>query len=293
MKSDRFALAAFAAGVLAIALAGANCGARQAASTGPTDLNAALRSFLGSLPEDFGVVTPAALRERMRTSKPLIVDVREVKQVEETGHIDGAINIPLRSLMKNLDKLPAKDRPIVVSCASGHRSALGMEALRLAGYADVRSLAGGFNAWKAAGLPVVPGAPAPANAGTAPEVDRGLQASLDAYLGSLPEGFNTIAPAILKDLIAVSKPFQIDLREPGEIAETGSVPGSTAIPLRTLLAGLDRLPPDRSALVVAECRTGHRSALAMMALGLAGYSNVKSLSGGLTAWTKADLPVSR
>lgn len=48
-----------------------------------------------------------------------------------------------------------KDTPIVVFCAIGHRGGITMVALQLMGYTNVRSLSGGFTAWKNANLPVV------------------------------------------------------------------------------------------------------------------------------------------
>jgi rhodanese-related sulfurtransferase len=56
-------------------------------------------------------------------------------------------------LLDNLDKLPA-DKPLVMSCASGHRAAFAMTALHLAGYDNVRSFPPSFGGWKAANEPV-------------------------------------------------------------------------------------------------------------------------------------------
>jgi rhodanese-related sulfurtransferase len=74
---------------------------------------------------------------------PFIVDVREPAEIEKTGYIAGSVNIPIRDLLKNLDKLPAQDQKIVITCASGHRGGYGMVALRLLGYTNVVNLNGG------------------------------------------------------------------------------------------------------------------------------------------------------
>ena len=53
-------------------------------------------------------------------------------EIEANGYIAGAIEVPIRDLLKNLDKLPAQDQKIVITCAfTGHRGSLGMMALRL------------------------------------------------------------------------------------------------------------------------------------------------------------------
>ena len=65
------------------------------------------------------------------------------------------MNIPLRDLVKSLDRLPAKDQEIVAICSTGYRSAMALMALQMLGYTNVKSLVGGFTAWNAADLPVV------------------------------------------------------------------------------------------------------------------------------------------
>jgi rhodanese-related sulfurtransferase len=131
--------------------------APTAAPVAALDLSAALDKYLSGLPAGFGTVAPAALKDQIAAAKPFLLDVREASEVTKSGAIEGAVNIPIRDLLKNLDKLPAKDQPIVAYCAIGHRGALAMAALQLLGYSNVKSLAGGFNAWTAANLPVAKG----------------------------------------------------------------------------------------------------------------------------------------
>jgi rhodanese-related sulfurtransferase len=257
------------------------------------DMKATLDKYLSNLPDGFGTVAPAALKDQMAATKVFVVDVREAKEVADNGFIEGAVNISIRALAKNLDKLPAKDQPIVVTCGSGHRSALGMMTLQMLGYTNVKSQAGGFNAWKAANLPIATGKPAEPVAGKAPDVDKDLLAALDKYLSNLPDGFGTIAPAALNDQLTAAKPFQVDVREAKEITDNGSIAGSINVPIRTLIKNLDKLPQDKSGVIIAECGSGHRSAMAMMALNLLGYTNVKSLAGGFGAWKAANLPISK
>jgi rhodanese-related sulfurtransferase len=257
------------------------------------DMKATLDIYFTNLPDGFGTIAPAALNDQLAVAKPFVVDIREAKEISDNGYIAGAVNIPIRTLLKNLDKLPAKDQAIVVMCGSGHRSALGMEALQLLGYTNVKSLAGGFSAWKAANLPVATGTLAEAMAGKVPDVDKDLLAALDKYFGALPDGFGTIAPAALNDQLAVAKPFQVDAREAKEISDNGMIAGSVNIPVRTLIKNLDKLPQDKNAAIIAECGSGHRSAMTMMALNLLGYANVKSLAGGFGAWKSANLPVAK
>jgi rhodanese-related sulfurtransferase len=81
----------------------------------------------------------------------VVVDVRQHAEWK-TGHIQGAIHIPLTQLSNRLHQLP-RDKTIVTVCRSGHRSALAARTLTRAGR-DVLNLRGGVNAWARAGLPL-------------------------------------------------------------------------------------------------------------------------------------------
>ncbi len=81
--------------------------------------------------------------------------MRTQQEITDAGYIDGSVNIPIRDLVKSLDKLPAdKNAAVVTYCAVGQRGAIAMTALRLLGYTNVKSLSGEFNAWIKANLPV-------------------------------------------------------------------------------------------------------------------------------------------
>lgn len=83
----------------------------------------------------------------------LILDVREPDEYGQ-GAIPGALHIPRGLLESKVEQaVPARDQAVVVYCAGGARSALAARSLAELGYANVRSLAGGFTAWKRAGLP--------------------------------------------------------------------------------------------------------------------------------------------
>ena len=257
------------------------------------DVEAVLDQYLTMLPDGFGGIKADALKEQIAAAAPFLLDVREAKELTDNGYIEGAVNVPLRTLAQNLDLLPAQDAAIVVYCGTGHRSAIAMEALQLLGYTNVKSLGGGFNAWKAANLPVATAEIAAPMAGSAPEVDEELLAVLDQYLTMLPDGFGGIKADALKEQIAAAAPFLLDVREAKELTDNGYIEGAVNVPLRTLAQNLDLLPAQDAAIVVY-CGTGHRSAIAMEALQLLGYTNVKSLGGGFNAWKAAnptlDLP---
>ncbi len=91
-------------------------------------------------------VEPEALsRELAGGGAPFLVDVREPWEFE-IAHVAGSRLLPLGSLPEQLAELP-RDRPLVTVCHHGVRSATAASLLRRAGYQDVRSLAGGVDAW--------------------------------------------------------------------------------------------------------------------------------------------------
>lgn len=77
----------------------------------------------------------------------------------------------------------------------------------------------------------------------------------------------------------------IDVREPEELKSDGYIAGAVNIPLGTLQANLNKIPKDKE--VVVYCRSGHRSGNALNQLKQLGYTNVKSMAGGINKW-KAD-----
>jgi rhodanese-related sulfurtransferase len=259
---------------------------------GWADWNANFGDYLENLPSNFSSISAADLNAELVEKAPFLLDIREVSEVEEGGYIEGAVNIPVRDVLKNLDKLPAQDQPIVVYCGSGHRGGLLMPALQMLGYEDVRNLGGGLGAWKKANLPVVMGVPEPAAAGTVPEVDQTMFKALDAYLSALPKGFNAISAADLNAALAdASAPFVLDVRSAEELAADGMIEGSVNIPVKELFTRLSELPESKSAPIVVMCKSGHRGAIAMIALQMNGYTDVRNLGGGINSWIAAKLPV--
>ncbi len=259
---------------------------------GVADWNALWGEFLTNLPEGFYTISATKLNEQLADKPPFLLDVRETAELEKDGYIEGAVHIPVRQLLDNLDKLPAPDQPIVIYCASGHRGAFALAALRFLGYSNVVNLGGGLNAWKKAELPVVTGSlPAEPAAGTAPAVDAARLEGLKAFFAGLPEGFGTIKAADLNAAFGdANKPFVVDVRTEKEWNEEGYIEGSVLIPIHEFWGRLSELP-GKDARIVVLCKSGHRGALAMMALRMNGYTDVVNLAGGLNAWLAAELPV--
>jgi len=98
-------------------------------------------------------ISPTDAAAKTKSSDAVIVDVREKDEFDES-HIPDAVHMSRGMLELEIeDKFPDRNTEIICHCGGGGRSALAADTLQKMGYKNVRSMAGGFKAWKAVGLP--------------------------------------------------------------------------------------------------------------------------------------------
>jgi rhodanese-related sulfurtransferase len=98
-------------------------------------------------------ISPEDAAAKLQNHETVVVDVREKDEWDEE-HIPGAIHMSRGSIELDIEeKVPDTNALIICHCGGGGRSALAAESLQKMGYKTVRSMAGGFKAWKTAGLP--------------------------------------------------------------------------------------------------------------------------------------------
>jgi rhodanese-related sulfurtransferase len=100
-------------------------------------------------------VTEAERRLREDPARPVLLDVRELKEFVEV-RAPGAVLLPTSVFAARLHELPA-DRPLLVICHVGGRSAAVVGYLARTGRMDAVNVIGGMDAWARAGLPVLRG----------------------------------------------------------------------------------------------------------------------------------------
>lgn len=98
-----------------------------------------------------GTTTPALVKEKMDIYQ--VLDVREITEFEDEGHIPGAIHSYVGSLGEYLEHHPMS-RPTVVTCSVGHRASLAVSILLKKGYKNVTNLLGGMTAWQKQNFPM-------------------------------------------------------------------------------------------------------------------------------------------
>lgn len=100
-------------------------------------------------------VSPSEAQALLGTSTR-VIDVREPMEFQ-AGHLPGAVNIPrgmLEFMLPNQPGCQSAEVPLLVYCKTSGRAALAAQSLQSLGYTSVKSMAGGFDAWAAAGLAV-------------------------------------------------------------------------------------------------------------------------------------------
>ena len=106
-------------------------------------------------------VDPAAARDAVRDGA-LLVDIRSELQRERDGVVPEAIHHPRNQLEWRMDpesgasdpRVGRLDRRVIVMCDGGYQSSLAAATLQELGFSRATDLDGGFQAWRAAGLPV-------------------------------------------------------------------------------------------------------------------------------------------
>jgi len=89
---------------------------------------------------------------KLRDQAHVLLDVRQPGEWQ-SGHAKVAVHIPLGEVTKRMHEIE-QNKPVVVICASGNRSAMAATTLARAGFATVYNFSGGMGAWHSAGLPI-------------------------------------------------------------------------------------------------------------------------------------------
>lgn len=220
----------------------------------------------------------------------ILLDVREIEEYE-AGHIDGAFNVPIRTLAQNLDLLPDLDAEIYVICQGGARAMLATAALHTLGYDNATNLKGGMGAWGGEGFPTTTEAFVP-EATTAPEaIDADVLTAVDEYLSTLPQGYGLVrADGLNVELVENPDLFLLDTRSPDEWAN-GFIAGTEFSWIDEFMSNLDVLPEDLDTPIVVYCGSSYRAGIVTVWLNLLGYTDVRNLVGGINAWVASGLPL--
>ncbi|QIG51285.1 rhodanese-like domain-containing protein [Nordella sp. HKS 07] len=127
----------------------------------PQNITQGYKALMAKAEAEVASVTATEARELAKGDDVVIVDIRDVRELERDGRIPGSFHAPRGMLEFWVDPespyhkpIFAEDKMFIIHCASGWRSLLASATLQSMGLTPVRNLKGGFAAWKEAGGPV-------------------------------------------------------------------------------------------------------------------------------------------
>ena len=120
-----------------------------------------VRSLVTKAKSETNSVTPQEAFDQAQTGTALLIDIRDIRELQREGQINGAFHAPSGMLEFWADPQSpyhkdvfAKSGNLILFCASSWRSALAAKTLQDMGMNNIFDMDGGFNAWKSAGLPI-------------------------------------------------------------------------------------------------------------------------------------------
>jgi len=127
----------------------------------PQNITQGYKALMAKAEAEVASVTATEARELAKGDDVVIVDIRDIRELERDGRIPGSFHAPRGMLEFWVDPespyhkpIFAEDKTFIIHCASGWRSLLASATLQSMGLKPVRNLKGGFAAWREAGGPV-------------------------------------------------------------------------------------------------------------------------------------------
>jgi rhodanese-related sulfurtransferase len=120
-----------------------------------------VKTLVAEAKEQTNSINPADAHERQQAGDAILIDIRDIRELQRDGRIEGAFHAPRGMLEFWADpdspyykEIFATEGKLVLFCASSWRSALAAKTLQDMGFSNIHDMEGGFTAWKAAGLPI-------------------------------------------------------------------------------------------------------------------------------------------
>jgi rhodanese-related sulfurtransferase len=205
------------------------------------------------------------------------IDVR-TEQEYQAGHIPGFWWFPGGQAVQRSDDLAAvRDGTIVFACDDGARSMITASWFRQMGFPNACALAGGIEAWSAAGMTLVAGSDEPEVFGLAEATATVRQ----------------LTPHELKARLGADPHVTVLFVDPSDAFARGHVPGAVWLPRGWLELRIAELAPRHDAPLAVTDTDGTQAVLAARTLHDLGYREVAVLRGGMRGWHAAELPIER
>ena len=120
-----------------------------------------VKSLVAAAKNETIAVSPQQAFEKQQAGTAVLIDIRDIRELQREGRIDGAFHAPRGMLEFWVDpqstyhkKIFALPHDLILFCASSWRSALAAKTLQDMGMKNIYDMDGGFTAWMTAGLPL-------------------------------------------------------------------------------------------------------------------------------------------
>ena len=120
-----------------------------------------VKSLVAKAKSETKAVTPQQAFDQLRARTAILIDIRDIRELQREGQIDGAFHAPRGMLEFWADpqspyhkEVFAQAGNLILFCASSWRSALAAKTLQDMGLNNIFDMEGGFNGWKSDGLPI-------------------------------------------------------------------------------------------------------------------------------------------
>jgi len=121
-----------------------------------------VKSLVAAAKSETNAVSPQQAFDKQQAGTAVLIDIRDIRELEREGRIDGAFHAPRGMLEFWVDPqspyhkdIFAQSHDLILFCASSWRSALAAKTLQDMGMTNIYDMDGGFTAWKAAGLALI------------------------------------------------------------------------------------------------------------------------------------------
>ena len=259
-------------------------------------------------------ISPEKVAEIFKTQKDsyIILDVR-TKEEFDLGHLDSALLIPVDELETRYSEL-IKDKPIIVYCRSGSRSAKAAVLLISKGFSQVYDMTGGINAWTGKGYPVIVESASTASATSANSPSSSITVSAEASNTPPQEPDENVTTAA--DAATTTATGNTDISEVRHITAdelnakvtkgediiildvrsedsymVKHIKGAINIPYRDLECRTGELDSSKEIIIYCSNYDCGLSSNAVTLLEKSGFKNVSALEGGIESWQTKGYPV--
>lgn len=258
-------------------------------------VNVPSKAFGERVSRNVPYVEPETVNKRLKSDEKnfIIIEVRPVEEVKNTGSVPGAINIPGVELYHEIfDYIENDEQDIILTCAGRTRGIIASQTLREMGFKNVYNLKNGTMGWALANLELSFHTPQSKISRNEKNLPR-----LNAFISQLIEENNIqlISLKSYQDMRNESDHhtlYEFDVRTPLEFAE-GHIPGTYNLPGGQAIQEADDYIAVRKGNIVFISNDRHRSVITAFWFKKMGFENVFVLDGGVEQWINSDFAIEK